>query len=389
MNRRRIRSQRNVIDDGFLDLIGREFATHEQGLAEWLKNAADATLASGLAARSRRVFLCFADGQVRRPPIFECVDFVGMTLEEIERRFKPWGRLSEPGEGCRRYGGYGIGGKFYMRQMFASSYLITYLQDRLSVFGFDQNRRYGYAHGYRNRLMSPSGAIGFAGIGPLVEIAELKDAFASGRGGFSVLRGVGPREIEGKIDVDSLCHRLRNHPQAHRPLKSLRISVIHNGTTMIERLGPRSIPRKPDFETPWVRTVPATLPREGGKEGEVVRLSWDSPSPGTLRLFVSSESLIQQGKMASLNRVDFLGREGVVASYRIDELGVTVPLGESIFGECRLSTFDHLDAQKGRKTRDKLVDSLEMRALLRWVASQVGLFSRMIEKKVSKRQRDL
>lgn len=373
--------QRNVFDDGFLDLIGREFATHEQGLAEWLKNAADATLAAGLTPGVETIFLDFTDAERLMPPSFACVDFVGMTLGAIETGFKPWGRWLRHDGRPGSFGGYGIGGKFYMRQMFASSHLITYSQGLVNIFGFDTNHAYGYAEQYRNRPVDPQEALLLAGIGPLAEIAGLRDAVVSGKRGFSVFRGVGPKNTGERIDVETLCQRLRDHPQAQHPLKSHRVCVIHNGVVAIERLRPRSIPKRPGFESPWIRTVPATLFRIDGRQGEVIHLSGNSRSAGTLRLFAASQSLIQKGKMASLNRIDFLGSDGVMASYRIDELDAEVPYGESIFGECRLSIVDSAERCHGKKTRDRLVDAPETRALLRWVRDQVVLFSQMISQR--------
>jgi len=378
----RILPERNVIDDGFLDLIGREFATHEKGLAEWLKNAADATLAAGFSSGSEIILLHFTDGERAKPPVFECIDFVGMTLEDIEGGFKPWGRLLRHGKRPGGYGGYGIGGKFYMRQMFGSSYLITYRQGLLNIFGFNPNHDYGYAEGYRNRPVGPQEALRLAHIDQWADVAGMRDAVLSERRGFSVLRGIGPKGVGRPINVESLCERLRNHPQAQRPLRFYRVCVVHNGVVEIDRLEPRRIPREPGFKRPWVRRVPSAFPRTDG-EGGVIRVSENGESPGILRLSVSNESLVQEGKMASLNRVDFLGEGGVVASYRIDELGVDVPYGESIFGECNLAMLDHSKGRCGRKTRDRLVDSPGTRALLRWVGSQVARFSRMIERKAS------
>jgi len=374
--------EKNVIDDGFLDLIGREFVTHEKGLAEWLKNAADAILAAGLTSGSETIFLHFTDQRRGKSLVFECIDFVGMTLEEIERAFKPWGRLSWSDKSRGTYGGYGIGGKFYMRQMFASSYLITFSQGLLSVFGFDQNHAYGYAQGHKNQSMDPQEALSFAGIEPFADLAGVKEALVKGKRGFSVVRGIGPRGVGRPIDVESLCGRLRNDPQAQGPLKSHRVCVMHNTMVVLERLRPRSIPRKPGFERPWVRRIPSVIPPVN-PEGGIVRRSQDAKSAGALRLFVSSESLIQRGKMASLNRIDFLGSDGIIASYRLDELGVDVPWGEFIFGECILSRLDHSKEHSGKKTRDRLIDSPESRALLRWVGAQVTDFSRMIQSKAS------
>jgi hypothetical protein len=380
MDHVRIRPQKNVIDDGFLDLIGREFATHEQGIAEWLKNANDASVRDGLSSRNENVFLRFTDGQGKKPPAFECIDFVGMGLQEIEVRLKPWGKLSQPSEVSGNFGGYGIGGKFYMREMFESSYLVTYRGGYVNVFGFDKTRRYGYAAGYRNRPMEGREALEFAGIGETAEGVGMATTIASGERGFSALKGVGPKGISGTIDVESICRRLQNHPQAQRPLKSLRVWVIHNGAVLHKGLLPRPIQKRPGFEKPWTRRIPALIPYGEGPDTEGVRITEDSGNSGTLRLFLSSEYLARKGKMASLNRIDFLDGTGVVASYRLDELGVKIPHKGSIFGECRLPGLDNAQGHWGKKTRDTLVDSPESRALLRWVGSQIADFSDMVRR---------
>ena len=178
--------EKNVIDDGFLDLIGGEFATHEQGLAEWLKNASDAMLVADLTPRFGTILLRFTDGQAATSPVFECIDFVGMTLQDIETGFKPWGKLSGHDERLGISGGYGIGGKFYMRQMFESSYLIAYSGGHVNIFGFDRNHGYGYGDGYRNRIMGFQQALRLADIDSLDRIDTVGDAGTSGRRGFSV-----------------------------------------------------------------------------------------------------------------------------------------------------------------------------------------------------------
>ena len=63
------------------------------------------------------------------PARFECIDFVGMTHDEIENAFKTWGDPNAAARGKSNkniLGGHGNGGKFYMRQMFGESRFITY-----------------------------------------------------------------------------------------------------------------------------------------------------------------------------------------------------------------------------------------------------------------------
>jgi len=382
----KILPEEDVIDRGFLDLIGREFATHEKGLAEWLKNAVDASLAAGFRPGIEPIVLRFTDGEASRATMFDCIDFVGMTRNDIEQGFKPWGKLSGFGERAGHYGGYGIGGKFYMRQMFESSHVITYCRGLINIFGFDAAHCYGYGLGYRDRVMDPLEALRFAEIDNVAHVVRMADSVGSGKRGFSVFRGIGPKGVGPRIDVDSVCQRLRDHPQAQRALRSCPVWVIHNGSVTTARLKPRVIPTKPGFQKPWVRHVPAAFPDPSRSGGRSVYLSQDRETIGVLQLFVSRESLVQQGKMASLNRIDFLGAGGIGASYRIDELSADIPHGDSIFGECDLSGLEGFEACYTKKTQDKLVDTPGTRGLLQWVGAQVRVFSKLIDKNPSEKR---
>src|SRR5438105_88069 len=149
-----ITEQPNVFDDHLLDIIGNEFKfDHAKGLAEWIKNSVDAynreTRADGSLKYSddeQFVYLRLRPKTSVTPITFECVDFVGMTHDDIENAFKRWGdpHAASRGKGRRFLGGHGNGGKFYMRQMFKESRFITYRDGRLNVFGFNENKRYGF-----------------------------------------------------------------------------------------------------------------------------------------------------------------------------------------------------------------------------------------------------
>lgn len=81
--------EKNVIDDHLLDIIGNEFKfSHEKGLSEWLKNSIDAYLRADVADEESFVVFRFRD---RDEIIFECIDFVGMTSDDIDNAFKRWG----------------------------------------------------------------------------------------------------------------------------------------------------------------------------------------------------------------------------------------------------------------------------------------------------------
>ena len=144
-----IEQQPNEYDDHFLDVVGNEFKfDHAKGLAEWIKNSADAYSTTAKVKDAEQfIVLRFKQGNPKRESVFECIDFVGMTKRDIDKALKIWGLPTAAKKGTNQatFGGHGNGGKFYMRQMFESSRFITFRDGKLNVFGFDPKKRYGYA----------------------------------------------------------------------------------------------------------------------------------------------------------------------------------------------------------------------------------------------------
>src|SRR5437870_4769711 len=105
-----IKEQPNVFDDDFLDIIGNEFKfDHVKGLAEWIKNAADAYTRADVADAEQFVCVRFSARQGSRAATFSCIDFVGMTSDDIDQAFKRWGdrRAAARGTAKRMLGGHG------------------------------------------------------------------------------------------------------------------------------------------------------------------------------------------------------------------------------------------------------------------------------------------
>ena len=130
-------------------IIGNEFKfNHEKGLSEWLKNSIDAYIRAEQEDEESFIIFRFMD---KDEILFECIDFVGMTSDDIDKALKRWGdpEAAKRGTGKKTFGGHGNGGKFYMRQMFKQSHFITYRAGKLNVFGFNENKRYGFAEGFK------------------------------------------------------------------------------------------------------------------------------------------------------------------------------------------------------------------------------------------------
>jgi hypothetical protein len=79
--------QKNEFDDHFLDVVGNEFKfDHAKGLAEWIKNSADAYSTTAKVKDDEQfIFLRFKPGIPKRESVFECIDFVGMTKADSEK----------------------------------------------------------------------------------------------------------------------------------------------------------------------------------------------------------------------------------------------------------------------------------------------------------------
>lgn len=161
----RIRPQDAVFHEKILDTFGSNFSDHAKGIGEWLKNSVDAYIRENISDENQNIILNFSKKNNKLERI-ECIDFVGTTFKDIEESLKVWGNpdAASKGREFKVYGGHGNGGKFYMRQMFESSYFITYRDDRITVFGFNKEKKYGYDEKYKDTKVSFKEAIKIAEI---------------------------------------------------------------------------------------------------------------------------------------------------------------------------------------------------------------------------------
>jgi hypothetical protein len=383
--------ERNVIDDHLLDIIGNEFKfSHEKGLPEWLKNSVDAYIRRDppVPDDEQYVVFHFRDGRKGEPPTFECIDFCGMTSGEIDKALKRWGdpKAASRGQNKRVFGGHGNGGKFYMRQMFDRSHFITYRNGRLNIFGFNENKKYGFARGFKDKSCTPDEALDLAGIADLPFPAGAIDGVLNGDTGFTVVRGIQPHRIKGVIPVARLCEKVRFHPQARKIVQRKPIRVIHNGHVFLEQLKAEEIELRSGFESFSQVPIPTTLPYEEDGHIERVEFSNKNYADGYLKLWVSKEPFGRNGRLSDLNCIDILGEIGVIASYRIHELPhlTQYAQAEFIFGECYCPILEDPEEDCVKNDREKLIDGPKTRALLRWVAEKVDDVGKEIEKEEAK-----
>jgi len=370
----KILEEKNIIDDHLLDIIGNEFKfDHAKGLAEWLKNSIDAYIRANIPDPEQYIIFRFTDSK-KGNAFLECIDFVGMTEIDIIKAFKRWGdpEAAKRGLKKRTYGGHGNGGKFYMRQMFNHSYFVTYRDGYLNIFGFSEEKRYGFAEGYKNKKMKPEEALVLADINGIIFPKNLREKIIMGETGFTVVKGFGPTGMKNKIKVRKIIRRFQNHPQSRRILSIINTSIIYNGVYLYDLLRPQDILFLPGFEKPRVFSIPEKLNLKSGGEKIIVELTNSKFSQGRLILKTSSEALGRGGKLDDLNRIDFIGEIGVVASYQIFELGVrSFPQAAFIYGECECPILENPNNDCVRNDRTKLVENNVTQALLYWVAEKI------------------
>ncbi len=378
--------QPNVIDDHLLDIIGNEFKfSHEKGLPEWLKNSADAYIRQTppVPDDQQHILINFIDGAGQGPAAFECIDFCGMTSNDINTALKRWGdpKASSRGSGKRTYGGHGNGGKFYMRQMFQLSHFISYRNKKLNIFGFNEKKKYGFARDFRDQHLSGQEALELAGLTNIDLPSGIKEKIING-GGFTIVRGIKPDRIRGVVPVSRLVEKLRLHPQARKLIQRKPVSVLHNGKMVLQRLQPEQVPLREGYEDIPQISIPRTLQyEEDGSVKEIIFNNEDYPQ-GYLKLFVAKEPFGVNGRLSDLNSIDILGEIGVIASYRLQKLIhiKQYAQAEFMFGECYCPILEDPEDDCVSNDREELISSnSKTQALLRWIAHQVDEVGKLLE----------
>jgi len=370
----KIIEEANIIHDNFLDIIGNEFRfDHEKGLAEWLKNSVDAYITSDVPDSEQYIVIRMKDGD-KNGGVMEMIDFVGMDQSHIDKSYKRWGdpKAAKRGSEKKVYGGHGNGGKFYMRQMFLTSHFVTYKNGYLNIFGFNENRIYGFADGFKAHKIKPVEALKVAGIADIFFPNNIRESIMSGKIGFTVVRGIGPEGMKNKIKFGKLISRLKNHPQARRLLSRINVWASHNNSDYI-LLKPDELKPLPGFDTLRVFEIPKELKYLEDGEGVIVpMISKKYSDSGKLIIKTSEEALVRNSRLGDLNRIDIIGEIGVLASYQILEIGVSIfPQASFLYGECVCPILEDSEMDCVKNDRSKLVENLRSRALIEWIKFKI------------------
>lgn len=365
-------AEKPIIHPNALDIYGKEFRyDHAKGVAELLKNSIDAYSIDEIKDDDQEVYILFLLHKENIKSIM-VLDFVGMTRKKIDEAYKVWFDPSASkldADAIKKekltLGGHGNGGKFYLRQMFNSSKIITYIDGRLNVFGFNENKQYGFYEGYKDVRKTLEEAITVTGLEENFPVIDQLKEIIKNRKRFSLIIGEGPKSIQQTNKIKPLIEKLISHPQARRLIQRKKIYYATNSLSKAQQLiVPRLTPRQ-NFEKPFEFDCPQKI----SYEGEEVLMFKQQTQRISLKLNTSDEPL-KGIKYKGLNSIDFLGEVGVLANYEIHELGnyfKSFIYSDFIYGECFCPSMQDENEDYVRNDRSKFTDGPKKEALLKWV----------------------
>jgi hypothetical protein len=314
-------------------------------------------------------------------PTFECIDFVGMSSDDINKALKRWGDPEAAKRGIikKTYGGHGNGGKFYMRQMFEKSYFITYKEGLLNIFGFNEKKKYGFADNFKDKKIN---------IEEAFKIAEINDLGISGAKGFTVVKGYKPRGAGKQIKVLKLCEKLKKHPQSMKIMERVKIDVFYNDENIFKNLKPDVIKPLNNFETPLIVDMPEEVICSDDHEKKQIILANDKFERGKIILKTSEIALSSNSKYSDLNRIDIVGEMGVIGSYYLREFGLYYPQTDFIYGECICPILEDPNDDCVSNDRVKLISNEKSKVVLDLIKGSIENLCKQISSQEKKEKEE-
>jgi len=238
---------------GTLDAVTRWIRGHDEGLAEWLKNARRAYQRDRADVEEvhRAAVLLMIDAQGEQPARLGLLDVGGATLEDLDR----WSTWQDPEASSRSQPTgeevtQGNGGKAYMYRLFSGlTQIVGVRAGRLSRKGL-VGRVGSLERGTPGFIPDiPSGrdrelSSLTAELSRILESYDIREnelpadirIAINARQSFTLVEGVDPIEIyNGKLDAQDLIFRLLRHDQSALAIQQLRLYAIWNGRALTGR----------------------------------------------------------------------------------------------------------------------------------------------------------
>jgi hypothetical protein len=372
-----------------LKLLCKEFASHETGLPEWVKNASDEYCRRREITEDQRVvILIFRNGRGDRPGQIACLDFSGMTSGVINEHFRHWASPDAATQGSdsgQIQGGHGNGGKCYMSHMFDYSYLETVKDGLGNKYGVEGgSQQFGYMpsakRGCDCKVADVEAALDLAmeplglGVGDLPD-----DAIQAVRKnqGFTLFCGLGPKDLTSRIPATKLIEQVKQHPQMAQSIEICKVYAIANGKPVDDwrPLQLQTITPRKNWEKPVSIPMPDVL--KDPVSGEKVETLADKNSFLTLQ--TSQRSM--HWKMKPRHNVTYKCRKGHIGYKEVSAFDVPCSHSQYIYGDCRMdSLLEYIS-----NDRYHLTNSAVTRAVEGFISSKIEEYARKLEEEEKKK----
>lgn len=365
---------------GTLTSVTRWIRTHDEGIAEWLKNTRRAYQAdrANVDENHRVAVLLFKDEDTEGSAGIGLLDVGGATLEDVTW----WSKWQHPEAASRgstlpEEETHGNGGKAYMYRLFKGTARIAGVRDgKLNCKGFEGPLN-SLERGIPGFLPDAASARDL----PITSWeAEFKRALApylirfedlpkevrtaiQSRKTFTLVEGIDPVEVyKGRLDADDLVLKVLRHDQSALAAQQLRLYAIHNGRVInggrpleLEPIAPY-----PGFESPIVYEIPDELPDENGII-QSTTLNGSRPK-GRVILYTSRDNMPHAYKKLKPRwKITYRTEHQMVGSKPVSDLVPTTPGSYYVYATVELSALepDYVELERKRPLPGPLVDAVD------------------------------
>jgi len=322
-----------------------------------------------------------------------------MTSHVIEDHFRKWAdpEASQQGgssEGVQ--GGHGNGGKCYMTQMFTDYALVhTVTQgkgNRYGVvgksvrFGYIPDRSEGRDFEAADVTEQLSRGLKLTGCGLSDLPAEAREALRR-CGGFTLVTGVGPRDIKRSIPVSRLIESFQEHPQMIQTLRHCSVFVMANGQPFNHGKPLRlpEIPPMPGAEEPRFVSIPQHV------KDPVTRRRISTTNDGTLpegQVVLRTSNVSMRWSRKTRHSIIFEAQSGYIGYVPVPELDIQSSYRDKIYGTCRLEALEPFK----QNDRSRLAESPLTRGIENFISGQIQKYAEEFEirdkRRVNQREKD-
>ena len=366
---------------GTLTSVTRWMSSHDEGIAEWLKNSRRAYQPdrANVEEKYRTGILLLKDATGKTPARIGLLDTGGATIEDVTA----WSTWQDPhasgrGSAFAEEETQGNGGKAYMYRLFAGPCRILGVKEnKLNCKGFEGEAN-SLVRGIPGFMPNNAAGCDLPNVSWKAELrralkpydlaledlpVELQDALRD-RKAFTLVEGADPAGFfKGRIDAEDLVLRVLRHDQSTLAVQQLRLYAAHNGHLLHagKFFELEEIPSYPGFEQPVVSEIPEHLPDANGTIHSTT-LHGGRP-PGRLILYTSRENMPNAyRKLRPRWKVSYRTSQQMIGSKQISELAPITPGAQYIYASVELSALepDYVELGRKRPTDGPLVEALDL-----------------------------